>query len=242
MPGASSSGWPRACAGAGPRRRRTAPAAPTFTKEALGISAEDPDAFLKGAMLVGSPDTIAAKLEECMASGVPHIKLCFNYGYMTREEADRQLNLFLGSVYPRFKEKPRRPHGGRLRRRVVRQETRCPHPRPALPTPAVIVGPLASLCDAALRAVGKGFVGAARRRALLPARALVGRGRSARAAVGHDRAGRDGAPDPQSGIPYRGARDAVAGPCRSGGRLPGRDSARPADRDLPHRRPHVAAA
>jgi alkanesulfonate monooxygenase SsuD/methylene tetrahydromethanopterin reductase-like flavin-dependent oxidoreductase (luciferase family) len=85
--------------------------APTFTKAALGISAEDPDAFLKGAMLVGSPETITAKLHECAAGGVPHIKLCFNYGYMTREEADRQLNLFLSSVYPRFRENSA---GGRM--------------------------------------------------------------------------------------------------------------------------------
>jgi alkanesulfonate monooxygenase SsuD/methylene tetrahydromethanopterin reductase-like flavin-dependent oxidoreductase (luciferase family) len=94
---------------AGVRRSWAAPtpdgvAAPNFTKQALGISAEDPEAFLKGAMLVGSPDTIAAKLAECQAGGVPHIKLCFNYGYMTREESNRQLNLFLSSVYPRFRE------------------------------------------------------------------------------------------------------------------------------------------
>jgi hypothetical protein len=29
--------------------------------------------------------------------------LCFNYGHMTRQEADRQLDLFLSEVYPRFK-------------------------------------------------------------------------------------------------------------------------------------------
>lgn len=80
-------------------------AAPTFTKAHLGISAEDPDAFLKGAMLVGSPATIIRKLDEIEAAGVPHIKICFNYGYMTREEADRQLDLFLGEIYPRFKNR-----------------------------------------------------------------------------------------------------------------------------------------
>jgi alkanesulfonate monooxygenase SsuD/methylene tetrahydromethanopterin reductase-like flavin-dependent oxidoreductase (luciferase family) len=77
-------------------------AAPTFTKAHLGISAEDPEAFLKGAMLVGSPSTIVRKLEEVRAAGVPHIKICFNYGYMTREEANRNLDLFLTEVYPRF--------------------------------------------------------------------------------------------------------------------------------------------
>ena len=77
--------------------------APTFTKAHLGISAEDPEAFLRGAMLVGSPETIIRKLEEVAAAGVGHIKICFNYGYMTREEANRQLDLFLGEVYPRFK-------------------------------------------------------------------------------------------------------------------------------------------
>lgn len=77
--------------------------APSFTKAHLGISAEDPDAFLRGAMLVGSPATIVRKLEEVAAAGVRHIKICFNYGYMTREEANRQLDLFLAEVYPRFK-------------------------------------------------------------------------------------------------------------------------------------------
>jgi alkanesulfonate monooxygenase SsuD/methylene tetrahydromethanopterin reductase-like flavin-dependent oxidoreductase (luciferase family) len=94
----------------GVRRSWSAPTpdggeAPTFTKAHLGISAEDPDAFLKGAMLVGSPETITRKLEEVVAAGIPHIKLCFNYGYMTRQEADRQLDLFLGEIYPRFKHK-----------------------------------------------------------------------------------------------------------------------------------------
>ena len=36
------------------------------------------------------------------AAGVQHIKICFNYGYMTREEANRNLDLFLAEVYPRF--------------------------------------------------------------------------------------------------------------------------------------------
>jgi alkanesulfonate monooxygenase SsuD/methylene tetrahydromethanopterin reductase-like flavin-dependent oxidoreductase (luciferase family) len=86
------------------------PGGPNFTKEALGVSAEDPEAFLNAAMLVGSPDTVARKLENCIASGIQHIMLCFNYGYMTREEADRQLDLFLREVYPRFKKT-----GGRAR-------------------------------------------------------------------------------------------------------------------------------
>lgn len=57
---------------------------------------------MKGAMLVGSPDTIAAKLAECAAAGVPHMMLCFNYGHMSREQANRQLDLFLSDVYPKF--------------------------------------------------------------------------------------------------------------------------------------------
>ena len=92
----------------GVRRTWSAPTpqgdkAPTFTKDYLGVSAEDPAAFREGAMLVGSPDTIAGKLDACRAAGVPHIMLCFNYGHMTRAEADRQLDLFLAEVYPRFK-------------------------------------------------------------------------------------------------------------------------------------------
>lgn len=75
---------------------------PTYTKEFLGVSAEDPDAFIESAMIVGSPDTVTRKLQDCVDAGIPHVKLCFNYGHMTREEADRQLDLFLDAVYPRF--------------------------------------------------------------------------------------------------------------------------------------------
>jgi alkanesulfonate monooxygenase SsuD/methylene tetrahydromethanopterin reductase-like flavin-dependent oxidoreductase (luciferase family) len=76
---------------------------PTATKEYLGVSAEDPDKFIEGAMIVGSPETVTKKLDACVQAGIPHIKLCFNYGHMTREEADRQLDLFLDEVYPRFR-------------------------------------------------------------------------------------------------------------------------------------------
>jgi len=88
--------------------RPEGPGGPTFTKDALGISAEDPEAFLKGAMLVGSPETVARKIDEIGAAGIRHLMLCFNYGYMTTEQADRQLDLFLDEVYPRFKTKPAR--------------------------------------------------------------------------------------------------------------------------------------
>lgn len=77
---------------------------PTYTKEYLGVSAEDPEKFIESAMIVGSPETVARKLQECVDAGIPHIKLCFNYGHMTREEADRQLDLFLDAVYPRFRD------------------------------------------------------------------------------------------------------------------------------------------
>jgi alkanesulfonate monooxygenase SsuD/methylene tetrahydromethanopterin reductase-like flavin-dependent oxidoreductase (luciferase family) len=101
----------------GVRRTWSAPTplgdkAPTFTKDYLGISAEDPVAFREGAMLVGSPETITKKLEACVKAGVPHIMLCFNYGHMTREEADRQLDLFLAEVYPRFKAEHQRFNAG----------------------------------------------------------------------------------------------------------------------------------
>jgi len=83
--------------------RPDAAGGPTFTKEALGISAEDPEAFLQGAMLVGSPATIASKIDDIKAAGIGHLMLCFNYGHMTTAQADRQLDLFLDEVYPRFK-------------------------------------------------------------------------------------------------------------------------------------------
>jgi alkanesulfonate monooxygenase SsuD/methylene tetrahydromethanopterin reductase-like flavin-dependent oxidoreductase (luciferase family) len=65
-------------------------------------------------MLVGSPQTIARKLDACIQAGVPHIMLCFNYGHMSRDEADRQLGLFLDEVYPRFKAAPGVKAGDRI--------------------------------------------------------------------------------------------------------------------------------
>jgi alkanesulfonate monooxygenase SsuD/methylene tetrahydromethanopterin reductase-like flavin-dependent oxidoreductase (luciferase family) len=82
---------------------------PTFTKEALGISAENPDAFLEGAMLVGSPDTIRKRINEISDGGIRHLMLCFNYGHMSAEQANRQLDLFLSDVYPYFKHPQQAP-------------------------------------------------------------------------------------------------------------------------------------
>jgi|GEM_PF-3365766 alkanesulfonate monooxygenase SsuD/methylene tetrahydromethanopterin reductase-like flavin-dependent oxidoreductase (luciferase family) len=84
------------------------PNAPTFTAESLGASTDDPDAFMQAAMLVGSPDTVARKIGEARAAGIRHLMLCFNFGHMTREQADRQLDLFLSDVHPRFAAAPTR--------------------------------------------------------------------------------------------------------------------------------------
>ncbi|MHA7778015.1 LLM class flavin-dependent oxidoreductase [Roseibium sp. M-1] len=91
----------------GVRRSWSAPrpdgqGSPSFTREVLGVSAEDPEAFIKGAMIVGSPDTVLAKLEQCKAGGINHTQLCFNYGHMTREQANRQLDLFIEEVMPKL--------------------------------------------------------------------------------------------------------------------------------------------
>jgi alkanesulfonate monooxygenase SsuD/methylene tetrahydromethanopterin reductase-like flavin-dependent oxidoreductase (luciferase family) len=83
---------------------------PTYSKEYLGVSAEDPEKFIESAMIVGSPETVTRKLQAVADAGIPHIKLCFNYGHMTREETDRQLGLFLDAVYPRFKAGAPRRH------------------------------------------------------------------------------------------------------------------------------------
>ncbi len=84
---------------------------PTYSKEYLGVSAEDPDKFIESAMIVGSPETVTRKLQAVVDAGIPHIKLGFNYGHMTREESDRQIDLFLAEVYPRFKAKPKEAAG-----------------------------------------------------------------------------------------------------------------------------------
>jgi alkanesulfonate monooxygenase SsuD/methylene tetrahydromethanopterin reductase-like flavin-dependent oxidoreductase (luciferase family) len=73
-------------------------------KSVVGVSPQNPDEFLERAMIVGSPETVRQRLEAFDAVGVRHMSLLFNFGYMTTEQSDRSLQLFLDEVLPHFAE------------------------------------------------------------------------------------------------------------------------------------------
>lgn len=75
-------------------------------KTVVGVSPQDPDEFLRKAMLVGSPETVAAQIGEYAAAGVQHLSLLFNYGFMTTEVSDRSLRLFIDEVLPHVRRRP----------------------------------------------------------------------------------------------------------------------------------------
>ena len=68
----------------------------------VGVSPQDPDEFLERAMIVGSPATVAERIETYAAAGVRHLSLLFTFGFMTGEQSGRSLELFLAEVLPRF--------------------------------------------------------------------------------------------------------------------------------------------
>jgi alkanesulfonate monooxygenase SsuD/methylene tetrahydromethanopterin reductase-like flavin-dependent oxidoreductase (luciferase family) len=72
-------------------------------KSVVGVSPQNPDEFLQKAMVVGSPDSVAAQLEAYAAAGARHMSLLFNFGFMTAEQSGRSLDLFLQEVFPRFR-------------------------------------------------------------------------------------------------------------------------------------------
>jgi alkanesulfonate monooxygenase SsuD/methylene tetrahydromethanopterin reductase-like flavin-dependent oxidoreductase (luciferase family) len=71
-------------------------------KSVVGVSPQNPDEFIERAMVIGSPTTVAAQLEEYGAVGVRHMALLFNFGFMPREVSDRSLDLFIDQVLPRI--------------------------------------------------------------------------------------------------------------------------------------------
>jgi alkanesulfonate monooxygenase SsuD/methylene tetrahydromethanopterin reductase-like flavin-dependent oxidoreductase (luciferase family) len=76
-------------------------------KSVVGVSPQDPDDFLKRAMIAGSPDTVAEQIERYAAAGARQLSLLFNFGFMTAAESGASLDLFLREVRPRFAEPPR---------------------------------------------------------------------------------------------------------------------------------------
>ncbi|MHA6763781.1 LLM class flavin-dependent oxidoreductase [Streptacidiphilus sp. PAMC 29251] len=71
-------------------------------KSVVGVSPQNPDEFLQRAMIVGSPSTVAEKINAFAEAGVRHMSLLFNFGFMTEAESGRSLDLFLDEVLPKF--------------------------------------------------------------------------------------------------------------------------------------------
>lgn len=61
------------------------------------------DDFLRKELsLIGSVDTVAARLHQMRRWGVGHVKLCFNFGLMSREDTARSMSLFANDVMRKY--------------------------------------------------------------------------------------------------------------------------------------------
>lgn len=75
-------------------------------KKVTGVTGDDPAAFRKafveGATIIGSPETVIARLREYEAAGIRHVALHVNFGFMPRAVTQRTLDLFINKVMPAF--------------------------------------------------------------------------------------------------------------------------------------------
>jgi alkanesulfonate monooxygenase SsuD/methylene tetrahydromethanopterin reductase-like flavin-dependent oxidoreductase (luciferase family) len=69
---------------------------------ATSVPAETRQALVERAMIVGSPETVAATLREYAAIGVDHLMLWFVWGYNAPERVWRSFELFNHEVRPRL--------------------------------------------------------------------------------------------------------------------------------------------
>lgn len=83
--------------------RRTSDAIPGGALEAVIGPTSDPDEFISQQYIVGAPNTVRAELERYRDAGVRHLALLFNFGFMTPQESDRSIDLFMDKVYPAFR-------------------------------------------------------------------------------------------------------------------------------------------
>ena len=72
-------------------------------KSVVGVSPQDPDEFIRKALIIGDPESVTDQIRRYEAAGIRHLSLLFNYGFMTADVADRSLRLFLDEVLPRFR-------------------------------------------------------------------------------------------------------------------------------------------
>jgi alkanesulfonate monooxygenase SsuD/methylene tetrahydromethanopterin reductase-like flavin-dependent oxidoreductase (luciferase family) len=87
-----------------PPVRRSAPLALATERIYFGLSAED---ILRNIALIGSPDTVAARLAEYAAIGMNHIRCWFIFGaHCDFSRAQRSFELFTREVMPRLNPEP----------------------------------------------------------------------------------------------------------------------------------------
>lgn len=73
-------------------------------RSVVGVSPNDPEEFLRHAMIVGSPATVATEIARYEhEAGVGHMALLMNYGFMERDVADHNVERFLSEVLPRLR-------------------------------------------------------------------------------------------------------------------------------------------
>lgn len=70
----------------------------------LRVAATDHDAFIREALIIGDPETVAEEIRKYEAAGVRHLSLVFNWGFMDAATTDRSLRLFIDDVLPQFSE------------------------------------------------------------------------------------------------------------------------------------------
>lgn len=84
--------------------RRTSAYIPGGALRAVIGPTSEPEEFLRKQFITGSPDTVRAELQRYADAGIPHLALHFNFSFMTAEESDSSLDLFLAEVLPTFRE------------------------------------------------------------------------------------------------------------------------------------------
>jgi alkanesulfonate monooxygenase SsuD/methylene tetrahydromethanopterin reductase-like flavin-dependent oxidoreductase (luciferase family) len=68
----------------------------------LRVAANDHEAFIREALIVGDAETFVEEIRKYEAAGIRHLTLVFNWGFMSAEQSDRSLQLFIDRVLPHF--------------------------------------------------------------------------------------------------------------------------------------------
>jgi alkanesulfonate monooxygenase SsuD/methylene tetrahydromethanopterin reductase-like flavin-dependent oxidoreductase (luciferase family) len=71
-------------------------------RTSVNASNTDAGEFFEKAFIVGSPATVSDELQRYADAGIRHLALYFNFSYMSSEEADVSIDLFMDEVFPHF--------------------------------------------------------------------------------------------------------------------------------------------